>query len=68
MTARPHDKSRTNRDGIRPDAATIPRGRPTLPPLPCLQEPLYVIGEALPHKALYDKSAAASAQSSANAR
>jgi hypothetical protein len=46
MTARPHDRSRTNRDGTRPDAASIPRGRPTLPPLPSLAEPIYVIGAA----------------------
>jgi hypothetical protein len=68
MTARRRDRSRTNRDGIRPDAASIPRGRPTLPPLPSLQQPLYVIGEALPHKALYDKSAEAFPQCSDNAR
>jgi hypothetical protein len=43
MTARLPDKSRTNRDGQRPNLTTIPRGKPTLPPLPSLQEPLYVI-------------------------
>jgi hypothetical protein len=46
MTARHRDHARTNRDGQRPDVASIPRGRPTLPPLPSLAEPLYVIGAA----------------------
>jgi hypothetical protein len=32
------------RDGQRPDVSTVPRGTPTLTPLPSLQEPLYVIG------------------------
>jgi hypothetical protein len=36
-------EARTDRNGHRPDIPSLARGKPTLPPLPSLQTPLYII-------------------------
>jgi hypothetical protein len=45
----------TNRDGQRPDRPSIPPGQPTLPPLPCLQVPLYEIRSPPPSRAVRNR-------------